>query len=98
MEEHAVGDISDPSNPFYWDKVILNLPSQSDFNPTLPFVIKQDSINQRIATAIRAYVHDLRIVAATMNLVWLAAHQIAAKIQYFGSQDAPRNRRRWCLQ
>ena len=46
-----------------------------------------------IATAIKAYVDDLRVIAATMEKAWLASRQVAARIKYLGSQDAPRKRR-----
>ena len=52
------------------NKVILNLPGADNFNPSLPFVLKWDSTAKMIATAIRAYVDDLRIAAATRELAW----------------------------
>ena len=93
MEEFVVGDQKDRKNAFRWDKVILNLPGDDSFNPTLPWVIKWDLIAHRIAATIRAYVDDLRLVAATRELAWAANRQVAARIQYLGSQDAPRKRR-----
>lgn len=93
MEEFIIGNPTDKTNAFRWDEVILNLPGSESFNPTLPFVIKWDRTNNRIAAAIKAYVDDLRVCAANMNLAWEAARQTAARIQYLGSQDAPRKRR-----
>ena len=93
MEEFIVGNPTDPKNAFRWDEVILNLPGSDLFNPTLPFVIKWDRMNSRISAAIKAYVDDLRVLAANMNLAWKAVRQTAARIQCLGSQDGPRKRR-----
>lgn len=93
MEEFIIGNPKDTNNAFRWDEVILNLPGSESFNPTLPFVIKWDNMNKRVAAAIKAYVDDLRVLAANMDLAWKAAHQTAARIQFLGSQDAPRKRR-----
>lgn len=65
MEEFIVRDHVDPSNNFCWDKIILNLPGSDDFNPTLPFVIKWNSERKLISAAIKAYIDDLRVIAAT---------------------------------
>ena len=46
-----------------------------------------------ITATIKAYVDDLRVIAATMNKAWIASRQAAARIQYLGVQDAPRKRR-----
>lgn len=82
--------MQDPENAFYCDMTILNLPGDPTLNPSLPFVFKCDSKKQIIAAALKAYASDLRIAAATLNLVWLESHQKASRIQYLGSQDAPR--------
>ena len=93
MEEYMIGNHLNPKNSFRWDRIILNLPGSDSFNPTLPFVIKWDSESKLIAASIRAYVDDLRVVAATKELAWQAARQTASVIQYLGSQDASRKRR-----
>ena len=93
LEEFVVGDITDSTNVFAWDEVILNLPGSPSFNPTLPFVMRWDSHHTRIASSIKAYVDDLRITGATIELAWQAARQTAARLQYLGVQDAPRKRR-----
>ena len=93
MEEMVIGDHTASDNPFRWDQIILHLPGDENFNPSLPFVIKWDAVSNRIAAAIRAYVDDLRVIAPTRELVWAADRQVAARLQYLGSQDAPRKRR-----
>ena len=93
MEEYILGDHTELTNHFRWDKIILNLPGSKQFNPTLPFVIKWDAERTLIAAAIKAYVDDLRVIAATRELAWQAGRQVAARVQYLGSQDASRKRR-----
>ena len=93
MEEFALGHHQDPNNIFKWDTVILNLPGSADFNPSLPFVLKWDSVNKMIAATIKAYVDDLRVAAPTRELSWQGSRQIASRIQFLGSQDASRKRR-----
>lgn len=93
MEEFMIGDHRDKKNCFRWDQIILNLPGSFNFNSTLPFVIKWDSESKLVAASIRAYVDDLRVVAATRELSWQAARQTASMLQYLGSQDASRKRR-----
>ena len=93
MEGFILGHMQNPGNAFYWDRAILNLPGDPTFNPSLPFVFKYDAKKQRIAAALKAYVDELRIAAATLNLAWVASRQTASRIQYLGSQDAPRKRR-----
>jgi len=39
-KEIIVGDHLEISNPFYWDKVILNLPGTKEYDPTMPRVYR----------------------------------------------------------
>ena len=36
----AYGDRRIRTNPFHWDRVVLNLPGSADYNPSLPWVMK----------------------------------------------------------
>ena len=68
MEEFIVEDHTELANHFRWDTRILNLPGSKQFDPTLPFVIKWDAEQKLIVAAIKAYVDDLRVIAATRKL------------------------------
>ena len=70
MEEFMMGDHRSRTNAFRWDDIVLNLPGDPTFNPSQPFVFKWDSTTKLIAASIRAYVDDLRIVAANRELAW----------------------------
>jgi len=45
-EDFVCGDLLDPKNPFRWDTVVLNLPGQDDYDPSLPWVFRYDSVRQ----------------------------------------------------
>ena len=93
-EEFARGNELEDSNPLYWDKVVINVLGNSDFNPAFPNLMKLDSRNNRIAGDIRAYVDDLRTVGYNLEQAWAIARRIASHLQYLGIQDAPRKRRK----
>lgn len=46
-EEFIRGNRFDPSNPFMWDKVVMNLPGQPDYNPSFSWVFHFDSIKNQ---------------------------------------------------
>ena len=92
-EEFIRGDETSLNNPLRWDRIILNLPGNEDFNPSLPFVMKWNDVVKRQAGNLIAYVDDLRIIGWSMNHAWSIAHRVASRLQYLGVQDAPRKRR-----
>ena len=55
--------------------------------------MKWNSLHNRIAGDVRAYVDDLRVLGWDVNHAWLITRQIASRLQYLGVQDAPRKRR-----
>jgi len=92
-EEFIRGDEKSLVNPLRWDRVILNLPGNENFNPSLPYVMKWNDVVNRQAGNVIAYVDDLRITGWSMNHAWEIAHRVASRLQYLGIQDAPRKRR-----
>jgi hypothetical protein len=92
-EEFARGNPDDKKNCLRWDRVILNLPGDSRFDPTKPRVMKWDDILMRIAADILSFVDDLRASGFTAEEAWQVARQVASRLQYLGIQDAPRKRR-----
>jgi len=92
-EEFIRGNESEIDNPLRWDKVVLNLIGNSDFNPSLPNVFKWNKIKNRLAGEIKAYVDDLRALGWSLEHAWRIAHLIAPRLQFLGIQDAPRKRR-----
>jgi len=92
-EEFIRGNEKEPNNPLRWDRVVLNLIGNPDFNPALPNVFKWNETAQRLAGEIKAYVDDLRALGWSLEHAWQIAHLIASRLQFLGIQDAPRKRR-----
>jgi hypothetical protein len=79
-EEFIRGNQSDKSNPFCWDKIILNLPGSDTYNPTRPNVIKWDSSKSWLACDVVVFVDDLRCSGPTVELTWPASRTVASRI------------------
>jgi len=92
-EEFVRGNEKEKSNPLRWDRVVLNLIGNADFNPALPNVFKWNEDAKRLSGEIKAYVDDLRALGWSLEHAWEIAHLIASKLQFLGIQDAPRKRR-----
>ena len=83
----------DEKNPLRWDKVILNLIGNTNFDPAYPNVYKWDSHNNRIAGDLIAFIDDLRAIGHTLEAAWAIARWVASKLEFLGIQDAARKRR-----
>jgi hypothetical protein len=90
LDEMVRGDPHDQSNPFRYDRVNLNLPGMSEFDPTRPKVMKWDSVRGCVAADFVTFMDDLRGGAPGANEAWLARDRVAKTIQHKGCQDAPR--------
>jgi hypothetical protein len=91
-EEAIIGDRRDEENPFYWDKVVLNLPGTLDYRPGMPVVYKWDSVRGCMASFFGTYIDDIRSGGASEMACRTTTHRIASRINYFGQQDAVRKR------
>lgn len=87
----ARGDRSDPTNPFKWTGIRLNLPGSPDYDPTIPWVCKIDGVDE--ASDVIIYVDDFRPYGSSELKCRAAAKRVAKIIQYLGLQDAPRKYR-----
>jgi hypothetical protein len=92
-EEFARGNPADKKNCLRFDRIILNLPGDSCFDPTKPRVMKWDDVVERIALDLLSFVDNLRASGSSVEEAWQVAHQVASRLQYLGIQDAPRKRR-----
>lgn len=88
-EEVILGDRLDPSNPFQWDSVRLNLPGTRTYDPTCSWIakVRVDGLN---ACILVTFVDDERVAGATRELTWQAGRRLAQIESYFGIQDASR--------
>ncbi len=91
-EEIIRGDHTNPTNPFNFDWVSLNLPGDPTYDPRLPLLSKRVSSTGRITGDLGTYVDDLRPVGSTAQHCWLVGHWISAVLCYLGIQDALRKR------
>lgn len=87
----AYGNRCDPSNPFRWERVILNLPGSEGYDPSLPWVMKVRS-DGHLACEIFVYVDDGRITGWCKLECWRAAQRFSAVLSSLGIQDAYRKR------
>ena len=87
------GNREDPSNPFHWSKVILNLPGMPSFDESMPRVYKWNPITAAIAADVKTYVDDSRTVGPTEATLRSATHRVETCMAYLGLQDATRKRR-----
>jgi hypothetical protein len=92
-EEFVRGNHTDKLNPFYWDKLILNLPGSASFDPTRPKTMKWDSVNRWMTCDLVVFVDDLRGSGPTAELTWALSRTVSSRLQYLGIQEASRKRR-----
>jgi hypothetical protein len=92
-KELIKGDPEDPTNPFRWDVVRLNLPGPKEHNPALPWVSKIRLGDNNVACDIVIFVDDLRVAGPANAECWQAGQRAAKTINHLGLQDAPRKTR-----
>jgi len=91
-EEIIVGDVSTSENPFYWDKLVLNLSGMEKYDPTMPRVYRWDSIRGVMASFFGTYINNNRIGGASKLACNNTLRRVASKINYLGQQDKARKR------
>eukprot|EP00978_Attheya_sp_CCMP212_P016480 scaffold43205_cov34-Attheya_sp.AAC.2 len=91
-EDVIRGDKRNASNPYRWDRVLLNLPGRMSYDPKLPWIAKV-RVDGQIAGDIFIYIDDLRPVNDAEGSCWDACQVAVSKVTYLGLQSAPRKRR-----
>jgi hypothetical protein len=91
-DETAFGDHTNPSNPFNWSQVRLNLPGMPEYNPHLPWVSKLRP-DGTLAAGVPRYVDDQRPVGNSAEDCWRVAHTITSQYGYLGLQVTSRKMR-----
>ena len=91
-EESARGDPLDENNPFFWDRIVLNLPGSEIFNPSMPWVCKLNSKVNRIAADFITFVDDLRVTGYSTENCWQSGRRVSSTLQHMGIQEAGRKR------
>ena len=91
-EEIIQGNRLDPTNPFFWDKLILNLPGTPNYQPDKPWVYKWNSLKKIMASFFGTYIDDIRGGGSNEIECRRTIHRTACRINYLGQQEAPRKR------
>jgi hypothetical protein len=92
-EEFCRGPASAKYNPMGYHEVRLNLPGSSDYNPSLPRVMKWNQAAKAIAGDVVTFIDDLRASGHWVENSWQVYRQLGSRLQYLGIHDAPRKRR-----
>jgi len=92
IEEVIRGNRWDPKNPFHWDQVVCNLPSDWNYEPSHPYVYKGRP-DGHIAGDLFTYIDDQRITAPSEWGCWLALQKNSTLLTFQGIQTASRKRR-----
>jgi hypothetical protein len=88
-EEVVRGNRLDPTNPYHWDRVHLNLPGSPSYLPSKPWVQLLTHDGKLSGTSLR-YVDDLRLVGHSSEHCWQLSHRLASIFSYLGLQIALR--------
>ena len=91
LKMDAYGDRCDKTNPFHWERVVLNFPGSEDYRPDLPWVMKV-RFDGHLACEVFVYVDDGRITGFCREICWAAARKLASLCTKRGVQDAGRKR------
>ena len=86
------GNRRDKSNPFAWDKVVLNLPADPDYDPSQPWVSKR-TVDDKLPPDCFVFVDDGRVLGRTSKECNEATRRVASVMNHLGEQDAARKRR-----
>jgi hypothetical protein len=87
----AYGDHRDRTNPFHWERILLNLPGSASYDPTLPWVFKV-RYDGHLGCEIYVYVDDGKVMGWCKAACWEAASQFSKIMARLGIQDAARKR------
>ena len=92
-KEVILGDQYDvKNNVFHWETVRLNLPGNSDYDPSEAWVSKMRH-DGGVAADVFIYVDDIRSCAPTELEAWHSSQRTSTKLAFLGIQDATRKRR-----
>jgi len=91
-DEVVRGDPQDPSNPFHWTTVVLNLPGSRHYTPCLPWVYRRRS-DGHLASDVTTYVDDMRSVGHSQAACWAVSHCLACWYTWLGIQVTARKTR-----
>lgn len=85
----VLGDRKEATNPFRWDRVVLNLPGMAKYNLTKSVVYKARD-DGSLAGNVLVYIDDLRGTGPAEVEGWNGIQQVAKMLNFLGIQNATR--------
>lgn len=90
-EEVIRGDRHDVTNPFQWERIVLNPPGSAGYTPAKPWLYKIRTRNGTLASDFMiSFMDDQRISAVGEKRLTEAGHALSTRESYLGIQDALR--------
>jgi hypothetical protein len=90
-EEVILGDRRKEENVFRWDRVHLNLPGSTEYDPTKSWV-RQLRADDQLAAGLQTFVDDSRCHGSSEMECWKASQRVSSVCASLGIQDAARKR------
>ena len=91
-EEVIRGDQHNPLNPLQWDCIMLNLPGNRQYNPSVAWLLKCHT-DGSLASNFVTFVDNLRLAAKGLKHVRELGQAVSTKQAYLSIQDALRKLR-----
>ena len=92
VEARTKGNRHYQDNVFRWEKIVLNLPGKTDYNPSKPWVykVRTDGV---IAGNLFSYIDDYQNTGPSKQECWNGGHRTGCSFTFHGIQDVARKRR-----
>jgi hypothetical protein len=91
MKEVTMGDHTDPSNMFRWERMRLNVPTTVSYDPTLPWVSKQ-RVDGTLSMDVFTCMDGMWPLAPSNRGCWQATSLISSMCNHIGTQHAARKK------
>jgi hypothetical protein len=91
-KEKIRGNPLDAQNLFQYDAFVLNVPGESAYDPSKPWVFKLRTKDGQIANDFFMYVDNVRTTGFSELSCWQCTRAVASAFNHLGIQDAPRKR------
>ena len=84
--EIAKGDHLDPTNSYHWSKVVLNLHSSQDFEPSMLWVYKLNMFVNKIAGDYVTFLDGIIFLGYSVEIFLQHGRKCSSNIQFLGVQ------------
>ena len=87
------GDHLDPTNSYHWSKVVLNLHSSQDFEPSMPWVHELNMLVNKIAGDYVTFLDYIRVLGFSVENGCQCGRKLSSNIQFLGIQASARKKK-----